>query len=85
MSEKSTHLDNEKRKSDKEVDIMPTAVKIIHDERLFVEQMRIYVKNLEEQAETSESQAKMDAKKALKHTGVINNNGTSKKKIVSWE
>ena len=74
-----------KRVVKKEVDIMPTAVKIIHDERIYVEQMRAYVEKLEEQAETSEKQAKKDAIKALKETGVINKNGKLKKKIVSWE
>ncbi len=85
MFEKLTNLDNNSNCNDKEVDIMPTAVKIIHDERIFAEQMREYVEKLEEQAKTSKSQAKKDAVKALKETGVINNNGSSKKKIVSWE
>ncbi|MDE5994692.1 MAG: hypothetical protein K2G60_04180 [Oscillospiraceae bacterium] len=85
MVEKWTSSDNNSDCNDKEVDIMPTAVKIIHDERLFAEQMREYVARLEEQAKTSKTQAKKDAVKALKETGVINNNGSSKKKIVSWE
>lgn len=85
MSEKSTSLDNDVDCDDKEVDIMPTAVKIIHDERIYAENMRAYVEKLEKQAKASTSQAKKDATKALKKTGVINRNGSSKKKIVSWE
>lgn len=85
MFEKQTELDNNFNCDNKEVDIMPTAVKIIHDERIFAEQMREYVERLEEQAKTSTNQAKKDAVRALKETGVINNNGSSKKKIVSWE
>lgn len=71
--------------TDKEVDIMPTALKIINDEKVFAEKMKIYVEKLEKQAKESEQQAKEDAKKALRETGVINKNGTIKKKIVSWE
>ena len=70
---------------DKEVDIVPTALKIINDEKVFAENMRIYVEELEKRALSSKEQAKKDAKKALKETGVINKNGTVKKKIVSWE
>ncbi len=70
---------------EKEVDIMPTALKIINDEKVFAEKMKIYVERLEKQALDSEEQAKEDAKKALRETGVINKNGTIKKKIVSWE
>lgn len=71
--------------SDKEVEIMPTAIKIINDEKVFAEKMRIYVENLEKQAEVATDQAKKEAKKALKETGVIDKNGAVKKKIVSWE
>ena len=46
MSEKSTSLDNDVDCDDKEVDIMPTAVKIIHDERIYAENMRAYVEKL---------------------------------------
>ncbi|MGN0560861.1 MAG: hypothetical protein ACI4K8_07380 [Candidatus Fimenecus sp.] len=64
---------------------MPTAVKIISDEEIFVGKMRLYVEKLEQQARNSKEQATNDAIKALKETGVINENGSSKKKIVSWE
>lgn len=74
-----------KCRENKEVDIMPTALKIIDDEKIFAEKMKLYIRKLESQAEFSEVQAKKDAKKALLETGVINKNGTIKKKIVSWE
>lgn len=85
MVEKTTDLDNGFECKNMEVDIMPTAVKIIHDERIFAEQMREYVEQLEQEAKTSKEKARKDAVKALKETGVINNNGSAKKKIVSWE
>lgn len=85
MNRKSTSLDNNVDCVNKEVDIMPTALKIIHDERIYAKNMKAYVEKLEKQAKLSTNQAKEDATRALKKTGVINCNGSSKKKIVSWE
>lgn len=85
MSENIVKKDKNLLSIDKEVDIVPTALKIINDEKVFAENMRIYVEELEKRALSSKEQAKKDAKKALKETGVINKNGTVKKKIVSWE
>lgn len=45
--------------------------------------MEIYVENLERQAVYSKEKAIVEAEKALKATGVINQDGTSKKQIVS--
>lgn len=85
MSKDIVEKDKNSLSKDKEVDIMPTALKIINDEKVFAEKMKIYVEKLERQARDSEEQAKQDAKKALRETGVIDKNGTIKKKIVSWE
>lgn len=85
MCEKSLNKDAFLSFKDEEVDVMPTAVKIISDEKIFVGKMRLYVEKLEQQARNSKEQATNDAIKALKETGVINENGSSKKKIVSWE
>ncbi len=85
MCEKSLNKDTFLSFKDEEVDVMPTAVKIISDEEIFVGKMRLYVEKLEQQARNSKEQATNDAIKALKETGVINENGSSKKKIVSWE
>lgn len=68
-----------------EVDIMPTALKIIEDEKAFSRGMEEYLKKLQKQAEKSKTQAKKDAIKALKKTGVIDENGKAKERIVSWE
>ena len=50
---------------------MTTDVKIIQDEREYVEKMKLYFLRLKKQAEISKSDAKIDAVKALKETGVI--------------
>ena len=85
MDEKSSNKNGFFSVENKEVDIMPTAMKLIDDERIFVKEMELYVQKLKMQSQTSKKQAQADAKKALKKTGVINKNGTAKKKIVSWE
>lgn len=85
MNEDIVEKNKNSLSKNKEVDIMPTALKIINDEKVFAEKMKIYVEKLERQAQDSEEQAKKEARKALRETGVINKNGTIKKKIVSWE
>ena len=85
MSEEKDNTKGDLKLNKEEVDIMPTAVKIINDERIYAQQMRAYVEKLEEQAKHSKEDAKKEAKKALIATGVINENGSSKTKIVSWE
>ena len=85
MNGKSSNERNSFLVKNKEVDIMPTAIKLIDDERVFVKEMELYVQKLKKQSENSKKQAQLDAKIALKKTGVINRNGKVKKKIVSWE
>lgn len=88
MIEKKTNVDNlhhKNLKSDEEVNIMPTALKIIEDEKVFSRGMEMYLRKLQEQAEKSRTQAKKDAIKALKKTGVIDKNGKVKERIVSWD
>ncbi len=64
---------------------MQTAVKIINDEKEYAQKMEIYVTQLENQAKTSREDAINEAEKALIATGVINADGSAKRKIVSWE
>lgn len=85
MSEEKDNTKCKLKLNKEEVDIMPTAVKIINDERIYAQQMKAYVEKLEEQAKYSKEDAKKEAKEALIATGVINENGSSKTKIVSWE
>lgn len=85
MSEEKDNTKGNLKLNKEEVDIMPTAVKIINDERIYAQQMKAYVEKLEEQAKYSKEDAKKEAKEALIATGVINENGSSKTKIVSWE
>lgn len=85
MSEEKDNTKGKLKLNKEEVDIMPTAVKIINDERIYAQQMKAYVEKLEEQAKYSKEDAKKEAKEALIATGVINENGSSKTKIVSWE
>lgn len=46
-------------------------------------EMKKYVEELEKQAILNPVKAKLDAKKALIETGVLNSNGTSKEQIVT--
>lgn len=85
MSEEKDNTKGNLKLNKEEVDIMPTAVKIINDERIYAQKMKAYVEKLEEQAKCSKEDAKKEAKEALIATGVINENGSSKTKIVSWE
>lgn len=64
---------------------MTEASKIIRDEEAFSRGMEVYLKKLQKQAKTSKAQAKKDAIEALKRTGVIEENGEPKERIVSWE
>ncbi len=68
-----------------EVDIMSTATKIRKDEYEYAAQMKEYVDSLKKQMVQNPIQAKKEAKSALVRTGVLNSNGKTKKKIVSWE
>ena len=51
----------------------------------YLDQMKQYIDSLKAQQQTAPDEAYKYAESALKRMGVINNNGTSKKKIVSWE
>lgn len=54
-------------------------------EKSFAEQMKEYVERLRRQAKTSKETAAQEAMKALIETGVLNSDGSPKKRIVSWE
>lgn len=51
----------------------------------YIKEMAKYVKKMETMQKDSPEEAKLEARKALIKTGVINRNGTAKRKIVSWE
>ena len=69
----------------KEAEIMSNSTKLLDDEKIFVEEIKIYIEALEEQSRLSQEIALIEARKALKRTGVIAKNGKTKKKIVTWE
>lgn len=69
----------------KENEFMNIAAKITDDELIYSKGLQEYLKMLQKQKNDDPEEAKKDAIKALKKTGVINKNGTPKKKIVSWE
>ncbi len=64
---------------------MPTDKKIVEDEQVFAQKMAMYVEELRKQAEENPEKAKEDAVQALKETGVLDEDGETKNKIVSWE
>ena len=72
-------------KDGKGVDVMSTSTMLRKEEYLFAKEMESYIKTLRNQQKVSQDDAYADAKEALKRTGVINRNGNTKKKIVSWE
>lgn len=72
-------------KDEKGVDAMSTATILRKEEYLFAKEMESYIETLKNQQKMSQDDAYEDAKNALKRTGVINRNGNTKKKIVSWE
>lgn len=78
---KKVKLANYKRK---ECDTM-SPTKILEDETAYATAIRTYLFTLTEQSKENAEQAKKDAIEALKRTGVVNDNGTAKDKIVSWE
>lgn len=51
----------------------------------YLDQMKQYIESIKAQQEAAPDEAYKYAESALKRMGVINSNGTTKKKIVSWE
>ena len=74
-----------KSKPEKEVSAMITAVKLQEEENALTLKLAAYLERLKEQERESREQAILDAKAALKRTGVTDNNGKTKEKIVTWE
>lgn len=61
---------------------MKTTAVLRRDDADFVQKMNEYVKNLHSM---STEDARKEAEKALKRSGVTTKKGTLKKNIVSWE
>ena len=74
----SDHNDN----IDKGATPMEIAVMLQKRDKELISEMDAYILKLKQQPKT---EAKGHAIKALKRTGVLNSNGRTKKKIVSWE
>ncbi len=64
---------------------MNTAIKLQSAEVEFIKEMDNYIKKLKEQQTNSKETAYKEARDALFRTGVANENGKPKNKIVTWE
>lgn len=63
---------------------MTTAAKIYEDERSFARGMDIYINELRQRWEASPETAYREASESLRRSGVADENGKIKDKIVSW-
>lgn len=64
---------------------MTTAAKIHEDENAFARDMGSYIKQLRQRWEESPETAYREASESLRRSGVADENGKVKDKIVSWE
>lgn len=69
----------------KGLDIMNTAAKLRDDEYAFATEFEAYIESLIRKRDQSREEFANESRTALVRTGVLNDDGKAKDKIVTWE